>query len=425
MKSNRIGTDKNLQPGGTYDLLMVKVDGTFPEGKITFGLYDVPMKITGLQKVAQHVLRVLLTSKGSDPFYPYKGTHFPSIQAGSNITENSSETIASITEAVSDASRQVRAMLNPNTIDKESTLDNVQVLGVSASEEGWFVALYMLTLAGEGAEVAVPFPQFGIDPLPTIDAFVVPAPSPAPAPSPPPPIAGFTLTPSTGVAPLSVSFTDTSTGNPTSWAWDFGNDGIIDSIVQNPTYIFNSPGTYDIKLTVSNAYGSNSAIHTAAVVVSAPVGATLDFETLASTITTTDLPVTTQFNSIGLSFVNAQITKNGISRGTTAPTSYGSGYLSNAVYDSVSTSIRINIDTASFQYSSSVSFRLGHKAGVSVVCYDIYGSTALVSVPGNIALAWGWNDISVDGSGLDVLDHIIITGGVAIYGIDDLVLDPY
>ena len=31
------------------------------------------------------------------------------------------------------------------------------------------------------------------------------------------------------VAPLAILFTDTSTGSPTTWAWDFENDGVVDS----------------------------------------------------------------------------------------------------------------------------------------------------------------------------------------------------
>jgi PKD repeat protein len=38
------------------------------------------------------------------------------------------------------------------------------------------------------------------------------------------PIASFTATPRTGAAPLSVTFTDTSTGSPTGWAWFFGDE---------------------------------------------------------------------------------------------------------------------------------------------------------------------------------------------------------
>jgi hypothetical protein len=40
---------------------------------------------------------------------------------------------------------------------------------------------------------------------------------------PTPPVASFDATPTTGTAPLPVTFTDTSTGQITSWQWDFGD----------------------------------------------------------------------------------------------------------------------------------------------------------------------------------------------------------
>ena len=71
------------------------------------------------------------------------------------------------------------------------------------------------------------------------------------------PVAAFSASATSGTAPLSVTFTDQSTGSPTSWAWDFDNDGIVDSEVQNPSYDFATVGTYTVKLTVTNAAGSD------------------------------------------------------------------------------------------------------------------------------------------------------------------------
>lgn len=47
-----------------------------------------------------------------------------------------------------------------------------------------------------------------------------------------------------------IRFYDCSYGNPDSWAWDFNNDGIIDSMDQNPSFEF-SGGSYSISLTVT------------------------------------------------------------------------------------------------------------------------------------------------------------------------------
>jgi PKD repeat protein len=71
--------------------------------------------------------------------------------------------------------------------------------------------------------------------------------------------------PLSGVSPLTVVFTDTSTPGDdpiTAWAWDFGDDHT--DTVQNPTHIF-TQGIYTVSLTVTTAAGSNSNIRTAYV----------------------------------------------------------------------------------------------------------------------------------------------------------------
>ncbi len=84
----------------------------------------------------------------------------------------------------------------------------------------------------------------------------------------PPPIANFTASPLTGSAPLTVNFTDTSTGSPTSWNWSFG-DG-MNSTEQNPSHIYAAAGTYDVSLTAANAGGSNATVKAGYVTVTAP-----------------------------------------------------------------------------------------------------------------------------------------------------------
>ena len=80
-------------------------------------------------------------------------------------------------------------------------------------------------------------------------------------PNPPPqPVANFTADPTSGAAPLTVQFTDASTGDVTGWAWDFTNNGTIDSTAQDPVYIYQSPGTYSVNLTVTGPGGTDSKV---------------------------------------------------------------------------------------------------------------------------------------------------------------------
>ena len=66
----------------------------------------------------------------------------------------------------------------------------------------------------------------------------------------------FTRSPNSGEAPLTVQFTDASTGNPHTWSWDFG-DGSAPSTLKNPSHTYTTPGKYDVNLTVSGWCGSD------------------------------------------------------------------------------------------------------------------------------------------------------------------------
>jgi PKD repeat protein len=71
---------------------------------------------------------------------------------------------------------------------------------------------------------------------------------------PPLPVADFSGTPTAGVAPLSVQFTDLSTSSPTAWSWDFGDGATSDE--QDPSHTF-APGRHTVALTAANASGSD------------------------------------------------------------------------------------------------------------------------------------------------------------------------
>ncbi len=77
-------------------------------------------------------------------------------------------------------------------------------------------------------------------------------------PPPAAPVANFNYS-GAGVAPSTVTFTNTST-NATNYLWDFGDNGT--SVLANPTYKYTVGGVYTVKLTATGTGGSNSTTKT-------------------------------------------------------------------------------------------------------------------------------------------------------------------
>lgn len=73
-------------------------------------------------------------------------------------------------------------------------------------------------------------------------------------------VADFQWSPQNPAPGEAVTFTDLSTGGPTSWSWNFGDGS--GSSEQNPVHIFDAPGTYQVRLTIANSNGGQvSATH--------------------------------------------------------------------------------------------------------------------------------------------------------------------
>jgi PKD repeat protein len=109
-----------------------------------------------------------------------------------------------------------------------------------------------------------------------------------------PPVADFSADVTSGAVPLTVSFTDASTGTaPLTYAWDFDNDGTVDSTEQNPSYTYDTAGTYTVKLTVTNEAGSDDEVKTAYITaIDVPLA---DF---VADVTSGELPLTVTFTDL-------------------------------------------------------------------------------------------------------------------------------
>jgi hypothetical protein len=88
--------------------------------------------------------------------------------------------------------------------------------------------------------------------------------------------AAFTGSPTSGVAPLVVDFTDQSTGTITEWTWDFGDGD--SSTTQNPRHTYDGADDYTVSLTVSGPGGSDTETKSNYIRVSEPPPEGDDYE---------------------------------------------------------------------------------------------------------------------------------------------------
>lgn len=160
--TDRLGTPTNLETGGTYDLLLVEFPDGFPQGQITFGIGDDPKSITGIQKVVQIFLKILFTTQGSNIIYPSQGTQFGPLTINANVIANDTVFTAELTNEINSAVSQTQAILNGPTYDYMSQLQSVSILGLDVSQDSVILYMSLTTLAGQLAQVAIPFPQLDL-----------------------------------------------------------------------------------------------------------------------------------------------------------------------------------------------------------------------------------------------------------------------
>jgi PKD repeat protein len=96
----------------------------------------------------------------------------------------------------------------------------------------------------------------------TCHGSATPPPPPPPPPAPDKPTAGFKAS----ATNLQVAFTDTSSGKPSAWLWNFGDGQSAGSLdpaddqIQNPTHTYAKAGTYTVTLTAHNEGGNSTPI---------------------------------------------------------------------------------------------------------------------------------------------------------------------
>jgi len=103
--------------------------------------------------------------------------------------------------------------------------------------------------------------------------------------------AAFHASNTSGYADLDVQFYDDSVGIVNSWAWDFNDDGVVDSTIQNPIWTYRVSGFYSVTLTVSDGETMSSSTRENFIYVY-PMNANFQ-----ETTTSGFLPLTVQFTN--------------------------------------------------------------------------------------------------------------------------------
>jgi PKD repeat protein len=200
-----------------------------------------------------------------------------------------------------------------------------------------------------------------------------------------PPVASFTSAPPSGDAPLTVQFSDTSTGDVTRWLWEFG-DGLT-SDERHPAHLYSGAGTYAVTLTATNAHGSGTARGT--VEVAAPSASNTNLIVNPHFETGTE-----GWDSNGFTAVTLERVAGGQSSAWSAKvTNTGTGPVSATLNDIPNTVSRTSAGT----YTASIWVRSGSgTAGARLYLRmrEYQGSTKLNETVAPVTLTSSWQQVT-------------------------------
>ncbi|MEM6265155.1 MAG: M43 family zinc metalloprotease [Bacteroidota bacterium] len=170
------------------------------------------------------------------------------------------------------------------------------------------------------------------------------------------PQADFTADNPSGCPGVRVRFQDASTNTPSSWQWSFQGGTPATSTQRNPEVVYNSTGTFDVRLTVTNQNGSDTRTRTGFVTIGGGTSTQVfyqdDFEASTSDWTTInpDRATTWRLASIsGSSRTGSQAA--GIDLFSYSNRGQGDGLLSPRISLAGRSNVRLQFDHAYRPYS--------------------------------------------------------------------------
>ena len=140
------------------------------------------------------------------------------------------------------------------------------------------------------------------------------------------PTASFTGSPTSGTAPLAVTFTDSSTGDITNRFWNFGDSVTSNTTATTMNHTY-AAGTYNVTLTVSGLGGSNTSTQSNYIVAVNPPVARFTASPISGTepLTVMFTDVSTGSSPLSLSWDFGDSTTTNTSGGASFGHSYVAG----------------------------------------------------------------------------------------------------
>ncbi len=192
--------------------------------------------------------------------------------------------------------------------------------------------------------------------------------------NPRPPVADFMTNATEGYSPLTVQFTDASSGTVNAWQWDFG-DGAGNATIKDPIHTFTNNGatnaTYTVTLTVFNdgGYSTKQVAGQVKIIPQVPMA------NFISNRTTGNSPLTVQFTDTSMGMANAW------------QWDFGDG--------TANATIKNPVHTFSHTGNYSVMLTAYNAGGKSTIKkIDYINVTGPEQVTFNVSLVKGWNLVS-------------------------------
>ncbi|MDC1162531.1 GEVED domain-containing protein, partial [Tenacibaculum sp.] len=234
------------------------------------------------------------------------------------------------------------------------------------------------------------------------------------------PVAKFTANATTITKGNSISFTDQSTNEPTSWLWTFTGGTPNSSIVHNPSITYSTPGTYQVILTVTNLGGSNTVTKTNYITVNdtnpnpinycTSAGTRIQYEWIAGVKIGTFTNTSTASKYLDLTSKNIALSKNVATSATFTP-----GYSGNEDKEYFKVWIDYNqngtFDTNELAFDSGAAKANAQTGTITVPANAKSGATRMrISMKYNSAPTSSCGNIG-DGS---VQDYTVTIGGTIV-----------